>query len=86
MEHNRNLKYRFYHPPEAPPPPDRPPPPLNPPPEERLLPELHDPPEPPDEKVKPPIEALPFVAISFRAFLYDGVFLKISFTRGNNIR
>ena len=45
-----------YQLPEAPPPPDEPPPP-----EKPELPELHELPEPPDEIVKPPMDALPLV-------------------------
>ena len=52
-----------YQLPEEPPPPDDPPPP-----EKLEPPELHDLPEPPDPNVKPPIEAFPFVSISFCAF------------------
>jgi len=72
-----------YHPPEDPPPPDLPPPPekllL---PDELPLPELHELPELPDEKVKPPMEALPVFLRSVFAFLYHSVRLKYSLTAG----
>jgi hypothetical protein len=72
-----------YQLPEEPPPPEDPPPPEKPPPE---LPELHEPPEPPDVTINPPILALPVVRRDLPAFSYQSVFLMISFAIGKQIR
>ena len=70
-----------YQLPDAPPPPEDPPPPEKPPPDP-LLPELHDPPEPPEVTTNPPIEAFPLVRKSVFAFLYQAFFPKMSFDTG----
>jgi hypothetical protein len=66
--------------------PDEPPPPEDPPPPEKLeppeLPELQELPEPPDEIMKPPMEACPLVRKSFLALVYHSVFLSISLAMG----
>ena len=75
-----DLLCSFYQLPDAPPPPEDPPPP-----EKLEPPELHDLPEPPEENVKPPIDALPLVRILFLAFLYQPVFLIVNLAIGKAI-
>jgi hypothetical protein len=71
----------LYQLPEAPPPPDDPPPP-----EKLELLELQEPPEVPDETVKPPMEACPLVRRSFFALRYQSVFLSSNLASGNDIK